>query len=143
MSKQHTIKATIAVGTFGAAIIMDIVEAETNLSFIEQAKEYGNWCEDLFHEGATLPTEKGMYIFTGYTNDDGDSCQHHGDFELQESISDSNTSAFGDGWYDGFLEAKKLNEDEHFYLDEIKEDEVRDMSEHAESKHAELKAKAA
>jgi len=63
--------------------------------------------------------------------------------ELQESVDDSNTSAFGDGWYDGFLEAKRLDEDKDFYLDDIKEDEVREMSEHAESEHAELKAKAA
>jgi len=63
--------------------------------------------------------------------------------ELQESVEDSNTSAFGDGWYDGFLEAQKLDEDKDYYLEEINEDEVREMSEHAESKHAELKAKAA
>lgn len=81
MSKEHKVKAVIAVGKFGAAIIMDIDESETNISFIEDAKEYGNWCEDLFHEGAELPTEKGYYLFTGYTNDDGDSCQHHGSFE--------------------------------------------------------------
>ncbi len=58
-------------------------------------------------------------------------------------MQDSNTSAFGDGWYDGFLEAKKLDEDEDFYLEDIKENEVRDMSEHAESEYAESKAKAA
>jgi len=63
--------------------------------------------------------------------------------ELEESISDSNTSAFGDGWYDGFLAAQKLDEDKDGYLEDIKEDEVRDMSEYAESKHAELKAKTA
>ncbi len=63
--------------------------------------------------------------------------------ELEESISDSNTSAFGDGWYDGFLEAKKLNKDENFYLEDVTEDEVREMSEHAESDHADLKANAA
>ena len=63
--------------------------------------------------------------------------------KLQESVEDSNTSAFGDGWYDGFLEAKRLDEDKDFYLEDINADEVRDRSEHAESKHAELKAKAA
>jgi len=63
--------------------------------------------------------------------------------ELEESISDSNSSAFGDGWYDGFLKAQKLDEDKDCYLEDIKEDEVRDMSEYAESKHAELKAKTA
>jgi len=63
--------------------------------------------------------------------------------ELEESISDSNTSAFGDGWYDGFLKAQKLDEDKDGYLEDIKEDEVRDMSEYAESKHAELNAKTA
>ncbi|PCI58864.1 MAG: hypothetical protein COB35_12665 [Gammaproteobacteria bacterium] len=62
---------------------------------------------------------------------------------LQESVEDSTTSAFGDGWYDGFLDAQKLAENEDSCLEDIKEDEVRDMSEHAESKHAELKAKAA
>lgn len=67
--------------------------------------------------------------------------------ELQESVEDSNTSAFGDGWYDGFIKAQKLSEDlvEHEFdcLEDIKEDEVRNMSEHAESEHAELKAKTA
>jgi hypothetical protein len=63
--------------------------------------------------------------------------------EMKESISDSNTSAFGDGWYDGFLEAQKLAEDDDSGLSELKEDEVREMSEHAESEHAELKDKAA
>ncbi len=63
--------------------------------------------------------------------------------ELEESISDSNTSAFGDGWYDGFLEAQKLEENNNDCLEDIKNDEVMGMSEHAESKHAELKAKAA
>jgi hypothetical protein len=58
--------------------------------------------------------------------------------ELDESISDSNTSAFGDGWYDGFLEAKRLDQDENFYLENVDDIEVRNMSEHAESKHAEL-----
>lgn len=61
--------------------------------------------------------------------------------ELNESISDSNTSAFGDGWYDGFLEAKRLDQDENFYLENVDDIEVRNMSEHAESKHAELKSK--
>jgi hypothetical protein len=50
------------------------------------------------------------------------------------------TDEFGDGWYDGFLEAQKLAEDEDSGLSELKEDEVREMSEHAESKHAELKS---
>jgi hypothetical protein len=59
--------------------------------------------------------------------------------ELEESISDSNTSAFGDGWYDGFLDAQKLAGNERDCLEEIKENKVRDMSEHAESIHAELK----
>jgi len=62
---------------------------------------------------------------------------------MQTTLDDSNTSAFGDGWYDGFLEAKKLNEDENYYLDDTNEDEVREMSEYAESTHAELKEKAA
>jgi len=61
--------------------------------------------------------------------------------ELEEAIE--NSSEFGDGWYDGFLEAKKLNEDENYYLDDTNEDEVREMSEYAESTHAELKEKAA
>lgn len=51
------------------------------------------------------------------------------------------TDEFGDGWYDGFLKAQKLNEDEDCCLEDIKPDEVRNMSEHAESKHAELKVK--
>jgi len=61
--------------------------------------------------------------------------------ELQETIDDAVTSSFGDGWYDGFLEAKKLDKDDEYYLHDINEDEVRCMSEHAESKHAKLKTK--
>jgi|TARA_R110002060_G_scaffold9059_1_gene13490 hypothetical protein len=60
---------------------------------------------------------------------------------LQELID--NSSEFGDGWYEGFIEAQKLAGNECDCLEEIKENEVRDMSEHAESKYAELKAKAA
>jgi hypothetical protein len=63
--------------------------------------------------------------------------------EMKESINDSNTSAFGDGWYDGFLDAQKLAEEDDSGLSELKEDEVREMSEHAESEHADLNAKAA
>lgn len=53
-----------------------------------------------------------------------------------------NSSDFGDGWYDGFLDAQKLAGNERDCLEYISEYEVREMSEHAESKHAELKAKA-
>ena len=58
---------------------------------------------------------------------------------LTEEINNSDTSTFGDGWYDGFFEAKKLNEDKDIYLDDIEEDEVREMSEHAESKYDDAK----
>lgn len=63
--------------------------------------------------------------------------------ELEESTEDSKTESYGDGWYDGFLRAKELNKSEDYYLSDTSEDEVREMSEHAESKHAELKAKVA
>lgn len=63
--------------------------------------------------------------------------------ELEESIAHSNTSAFGDGWYDGFLEAQKLAGEEHCYLEDMKADEILAKSEHAESEHEALKAKAA
>lgn len=94
-----------------------------------------------------------MFEWVKYTDEnehdwDAVSYNHNGRFlpdikrsvELQELID--NSSEFGDGWYDGFLEAKKLANNERDCLEDIKEDEVRDMSEHAESKHAELKAKA-
>jgi hypothetical protein len=63
--------------------------------------------------------------------------------ELEESISDTNISAFGDGWYDGFIDAQKLAEKNRDCLEDINEDEIREMSEHAESKHAELRKQAA
>ena len=43
------------------------------------------------------------------------------------------SSAYGDGWFDGFLEAKRLNELKGFYLGDINADEALAMSEHAES----------
>lgn len=61
--------------------------------------------------------------------------------ELEESNNDLNTSAFGDGWYDGFLEAKKLNSEDKHFLDDVEEDDVLDMSEHAEDKYATSKRK--
>jgi len=61
--------------------------------------------------------------------------------EITEAISDSNTSTFGDGWYDGFIDAQKLADDDNSGLLELKEEEIRGMSEQAESKHADLKEK--
>jgi hypothetical protein len=57
-----------------------------------------------------------------------------------ESAGDSNTSAFGDGWYDGFLEAQKIINDGGC-LDDITEEEAREMSEHAESDYDDSKNK--
>lgn len=57
--------------------------------------------------------------------------------ELQQSKEDSNASAFGDGWYDGFIEAQRLSEDEEYCLEEIQTDEVIGWSERAEEKHTE------
>ena len=61
--------------------------------------------------------------------------------ELQQSKEDSNASAFGDGWYDGFLEAQRLNEDESCCLEEVNKDEIMGWSERAEDKHLELTRK--
>ncbi|WP_339140551.1 hypothetical protein [Pseudoalteromonas galatheae] len=63
--------------------------------------------------------------------------------ELEESTEDSKTESYGDGWYDGFLKAKELDGNEDYYLSDTDEDEIREMSEYAESKHSELKAKVA
>ena len=43
------------------------------------------------------------------------------------------SSAYGDGWFDGFLAAKKLDEDKDFYLEDVEEGEVLKLSEHAEA----------
>ncbi|GLR71634.1 hypothetical protein [Agaribacter marinus] len=42
-------------------------------------------------------------------------------------------SAYGDGWYDGFLAAKKIAESDNEDIFDYKEDHILSMSEHAES----------
>jgi hypothetical protein len=107
-----------------------------------------------FSDGVYIKVDgSNMFEWVKYTDEteydwDAVSYDHNGRFlsdikrlvALQESIE--NSSDFGDGWYDGFLEAQKLAEDENSCLEDIKEDEIREMSEQAESKHDELKTKA-
>ncbi len=51
-----------------------------------------------------------------------------------EQIQDDLDSAYGDGWYDGFLAAKKIStNDESFEsIDDYSSDDVLHLSEHAE-----------
>ncbi|HCE2656942.1 hypothetical protein L1D31_21515 [Vibrio sp. Isolate23] len=47
-------------------------------------------------------------------------------------------SAYGDGWYDGFLHARKISENDNRFdcLEDYSENDVLQLSEHAEAEHS-------
>lgn len=66
MNELEKIKAKIAVGEFGGAVVLSVIE--TNKLFTNDCEQFGDHCDELFYGGTCLPNEGGVYLFEGSTN---------------------------------------------------------------------------
>ena len=77
------IKALVAMGLMAEGrdgVIIEVLEAHQN--FTEDANNYN--IDELFYEGAELPTKPGIYMFEGHTEYSFNEWSHHGTFTKLE-----------------------------------------------------------